>query len=231
MRIDHVTLAVKDLETLAERLRDMGWLPRPVPGLFPGTQRLMVPLAAGFLEGVSVDNPHAARKSPWGRALVRFLREGEGIFRVVAGISDMDQFLAVRRRVGARYWSPIVERVHGPAGEAVAVRLTQIDLMMPWIVEYGAPPPWLPEERAPLWVGLDIESRDPMVTALQYRLALGIAIDDAPGSMIQSAIGDARLRFFQGTATGYRRVFLQDGERTIEIATHAGILSLCAQLT
>jgi catechol 2,3-dioxygenase-like lactoylglutathione lyase family enzyme len=69
MRIDHVALAVPDLDAAARALLEAHGLASTPTSPQPewGTAHRLVPLGGGFLELVSVAHPEIAEKSPLGR--------------------------------------------------------------------------------------------------------------------------------------------------------------------
>jgi hypothetical protein len=73
MRIDHVALAVPDLDAAARALLEAHGLASTPTSPQPdwGTAHRLVPLGGGFLELVSVAHPEIAEKSPVGRRVAR----------------------------------------------------------------------------------------------------------------------------------------------------------------
>lgn len=91
MWVDHLTLAVHHIEALDEVVRNLGLLCRPPRSAAVWGHRARRRSAlSGFLELVAVSDRPRARQQTLGWALVRFLAAGEGIFRVVVGVPDLD---------------------------------------------------------------------------------------------------------------------------------------------
>lgn len=224
MWMDHVTLAVHRLDALDGGLTELGLRPAPAPAWFPGSARAVVPLARGFLELVTVLDARAVRRYTLGQSLLRFLRGGEGIFRVVVGVPDLEQFVRLRRALGVRCWPPIDEQLTGLTPEPLAVRMTQIDAALPWIMAYQGSVPPAREGRAQ-FLSLEISSSDPAVTARHYQMALGCPINDPPpGGTPVMSLDQGALQFQRGEEGGWTRVVL-GGAAPGVVAVRGGRLS------
>lgn len=198
MRLDHVTVVLEDLTALDDVWEKLGLRRVKALPLFPGTERHVVPLHQGFVELVSLSDRAQAQNSTWGQALIRFAKSGEGVFRAVAAVPDLDRFVASRQRMGAQFWPPIEETIYC-AQEALHVKMTQLDMMLPWIVEYQDRAP-VREEIPSHFHDMVMQSPDPMITSMQY----GIAVGGSRGADGHSLINDAlSIRFESGDYTGF----------------------------
>jgi hypothetical protein len=97
MRIDHVVVAVADLDGAAARLRERTGLAAVPGGEHPawGTRNAIVPLGGAYLELVTVADPVRARGSAFGRAVAE---AGEG--ELIGWAVEPDDFDAATARAG-----------------------------------------------------------------------------------------------------------------------------------
>ncbi|NMP21915.1 VOC family protein [Sulfobacillus harzensis] len=219
MWIDHLTLAVKGRTEAMDLLSHLGSAMTAAPSWCPGTDRFVVPLAnASFLEVVSVRDPLLARRSIWGGALVRFLRGGAGVFRVALGHLDLDQFIAQRSRRGVHWWPPIDDHIAGIDGTPVPVRMTQVDPMVPWLVQYLAKPSHAPNATLRL-ARVSIAAPAAQAMALRYHLMLGLPLQDLTHMATQNAAFD-----FLAGEPGYRSLHLTQGDDVIRLEAVNGQL-------
>ncbi len=225
MWVDHLTLAVHHIEAFDEVVRDLGLLRRAAPPLFGGTERAVVPLSQGFLELVAVSDRPRARQYTLGRALLRFLAAGEGIFRVVAGVPDLDRFIRERAALGVHYWPPIDEQITGIGPTPIPIRLTQMEPMLPWIMAYQKPQHRDTESSVRLAV-VDVQSLNPVMTAVQFRMALGPPLNTPPpGGTAVMDLDNVTFRFCRGAYTGFSSLLLEGEAASAAIEMRDGTLS------
>jgi hypothetical protein len=138
LRLDHVVYAVRDLDDAAARLRADHGLDSVAGGRHPewGTANRIVPLGAGYVELIAIEDDAAAARSAFGRSLRSSLDAGEGWFAVCAASDDLD---AVAARLEAEVEPG--ERVR-PDGEVVRWRrvdppgrATWLPFFIAWDVE------------------------------------------------------------------------------------------------
>lgn len=226
MWIDHLTLAVHQISALDDVLSDLGLLRRDAPPLFDGTERGVIPLSQGFLELVSVVTRQSVRRFALGRAFLRFMAGGEGFWRVVVGVADLDRFVNDRAAVGARYWPPIDESLTGIADAPLPVRITQIDPLLPWVMDYRTSYPPCGTEDGVRWDVLDVQSPSPAMTAVQFRMALGHPVAaPPPGGIPAMHLENSAFRFVYGADAGLKGVRLVAGNRRAAIVNENGTLS------
>lgn len=175
MWIDHCTLAIRGSPFDIKGLENLGAPLLSVRPWVQGTARHLIFFSNAFLEVVSLLDPLAARRTVWGRAVVRFLRQGDGIFRVTLGHPDMGQFLAERSRLGVRWWPPIESHIFGVDDAAFPVSMTQIDPLMPFVVHYTLQSLPLPTSAIQL-AQVMVASPIPTLTARHYQWTLGLPL-------------------------------------------------------
>jgi hypothetical protein len=92
LAIDHIILAVDDLDAGAARLLDTTGLAATPGGAHPdwGTANVIVPLGAGYLELVTVVDPEVAARSAFGRRVAA----GTGLIGWAACVDDLDAVAA-----------------------------------------------------------------------------------------------------------------------------------------
>lgn len=226
MWMDHITFALHEMDALDGYLHAVGLNRRPVEPLFDGTQRSVILLSEGFVELLTVSDRRAARQLTLGQALIRFLTGGEGIFRVVVGVPDLDAFMRTRRILGAQYWPPIDEEITGIAAGPVPIRLTQMDLMLPWVLAYRGARPTRHLE-GPRFSAVEVQSADPRTTASQYRIALGCDIDEEepPGGSPRMGLENAVLRFQPGASPGFSSLVIEGKTASLALRAEGGQVS------
>lgn len=126
LRIDHVVLAVPDLEEAAARLLARHGLASVPGGVHPawGTGNRIVPLGRDYVELISVLDPATAASTAFGTLIGSLAEGGERLVAVCLGTDDVD---AEASRLG-------LEAVNGsrllPDGETVAWRAAGLDATM-----------------------------------------------------------------------------------------------------
>ncbi len=140
--IDHVVLAVRDLEAAAEwLLRDHG-LASVAGGrhLAWGTANRIVPLGDGYIELLAVVDPDVAARSPVGRFIEELTADGDRWFAVCLADDDLD---ATAARLGLVVVTGERER---PDGKVVRWRSAGFEddpervSRLPFFIEWDVPP-------------------------------------------------------------------------------------------
>jgi hypothetical protein len=110
--LDHVVLAVADLDAAAERLRRKHGLDSAPGGRHPGwgTRNRIVPLGEGYLELIGVADRDEAARSAFGRSVLERTDRGDGWLTLCAATDDLE---AVARRLGLEVMDGSRERPDG----------------------------------------------------------------------------------------------------------------------
>lgn len=139
-RIDHVVLAVRDLDAAAERLlRDHGLGSVP-GGRHPawGTVNRIVPLGDDYLELVAVEDPSVARATRFGRAIERLSADGDRWYAVCLADDDLEGTAA---RLGLSVSAGVRTR---PDGTELRWRSAGVDAdredWLPFFIAWDVPP-------------------------------------------------------------------------------------------
>ena len=92
MRIDHVVLAVRDLDAAADRLARERGLATVPGGSHPGwgTANRLAPLGEDYVELLAVVDPEVARRTALGRLLLERSAGGDAWFAVCLADDDID---------------------------------------------------------------------------------------------------------------------------------------------
>lgn len=138
LEIDHVLIAVSDLDDAAERLRDQHGLESIPGGRHPGwgTGNRIVPLGREYLELIGVVDPEEASRSAFGTWLMKHVQWGDRLLRCCLRPSDIDETagrLGEQPEPGSRVT---------PAGQTVAWRLVGLEAAisnnLPFFIEWDA---------------------------------------------------------------------------------------------
>lgn len=163
--------------------------------MWPGYSRQIAWMEQGFLEVIQLVRPKEARQSAVGRGILRFLRQGPGIFRVVLATDDLFGAIRRARAAGVRFWPPIEEALPFADGLCPVV-MSQVDHQMPWLVQYHKECPRPCGSGA--FVEVTLFSPDPGQDGVRYRLAYGLAgSPDGQGGWAMT-LDNARLRLKPG---------------------------------
>lgn len=229
MRLDHATLLALDVESTTKMLSDALGVPYyEAPALFPGTLRRVLAFQSNFVEVVGVVERRDLGQSPLGRGVLRFLAGGEGVFRVVLSVRDLDQYLAWSKARQVTFWPPIQETVAwGP--HVLATRMTQCDFELPWILEYSPAWDWY-EPNTVRWTGIEVSSADPDRTALWYRMAFGLSLEKTSQDIIAASLPtDEHFLLVQSVSDGTTYTALTgtvDGTMTWAIRVRSGSIAV-----
>lgn len=141
LALDHVVLAVRDLDQAGDRLFQEHGL-ASVPGgehQGVGTANRIVPLGDTYLELMGVTDGDVAANTPFGARLLRFLEAGERPMAWAVATTDIDD---VARRIGAGVRPSARKR---PDGVVLEWRLAGIedalaDRQLPFFIQWDCPP-------------------------------------------------------------------------------------------
>jgi hypothetical protein len=90
LRLDHVVLATSDLDAAAARLLVEYGLDSAFGGEHPtGTANRIVPLGETYVELIAVNDPAVAESNPFGRAVLAFVPNGDGLFAWAVATDDI----------------------------------------------------------------------------------------------------------------------------------------------
>lgn len=140
--IDHVVLAVRDLDEAGERLRAEHGVSSVPGGVHPGwgTGNRIVPLGVDYVELISVVDPDVGRATPLGRALLELTADGhDRWFAVCLADTDLE---ATAARLGLRVEPGSRTR---PDGAQIAWRGAGLDDdlragWLPFFIAWDSPP-------------------------------------------------------------------------------------------
>jgi catechol 2,3-dioxygenase-like lactoylglutathione lyase family enzyme len=140
-RIDHVVLAVRDLEASAERLRDEHGLLFVAGGRHPrwGTANMIAPLGNDYIELLGVVDEDVGSHTVLGTKLAELSADGDHWFSVCLADDDID---ATAARLGLAVQPGARTR---PDGTEVRWRSAGIedrgeDLWLPFFISWDVPP-------------------------------------------------------------------------------------------
>ena len=204
LSIDHVVLAVGDLDDAGERLRAEHGLSSVPGGLHPGwgTGNRIVPLGDDYVELISVVDPDVGRATPLGRALLELTDDGDDRwFAVCLADTDLE---ATAARLGLRVEPGSRTR---PDGTEIFWRGAGVDDdlragWLPFFIAWDSPPELHP--------GRGAASHDAGVTGIA-----GIDLAGDPTSL-REWLGP------HGDGLPLRVVDGDRGVRTVELATDRG---------
>lgn len=158
--IDHVVLAVRDLDVAGERLLSDHGL-ASVPGgrhARWGTANRIVPLGADYLELIAVVDPQQASSSALGRALTELTADGDRWFSICLASDDVDPIaarLALPVEPGARTRADGTEVRWRGAGVDAPTRLHWLPFFITWESEPDLHPGRTPIEHPSGANGID----------------------------------------------------------------------------
>ncbi|MHB8509344.1 MAG: VOC family protein [Candidatus Dormibacteria bacterium] len=138
LEIDHVLIAVRDLELSAARFESLHGLASVPGGRHPawGTANRIIPLHNDYIELIGVVDPDQAINSAFGRWLAGLTADGDHLLRCCLRPSDMDQ---LAERIGEE---PSPGTRITPDGAEVHWRLLGLEAAMsanlPFFIEWDA---------------------------------------------------------------------------------------------
>jgi hypothetical protein len=141
LALDHVIIAVGDLDAAAAQLLDEHGLDSVFGGRHEGlgTANRIVPLGETYLELIGIDDPDAASENPFGRTVLRFAADGEGLFAWAVATDD----IVMRGRwIGSQ---PAAGSRVRPDGTELRWRMAGLDGSMadrslPFFLQWDSPP-------------------------------------------------------------------------------------------
>ncbi|BFH69683.1 hypothetical protein J27TS7_00140 [Paenibacillus dendritiformis] len=220
LRLDHVTLAVRDLDAAVEQIsrRTGARFARPVEA-FPGAQAQVAYFGAGFLEVIAIAEPDKLRATPLGRAFAAFAESREGIFGVALEITGgMTAFVEEAKKRGAAYVGPWQQQAPLEDGSCIPFGTAFLRYDMPWLIEYERSRTW----DSPLRLcGVDVAATDPLAQAGQYRQAYRLAEPASIGAYAYEwELDRGKIRLLpreKGQPAGFAAVLIGDAEREYRI--------------
>ncbi|HEV3230957.1 MAG TPA: VOC family protein [Candidatus Dormibacteraeota bacterium] len=192
LEIDHVLIAVGNLDSAADRLRDTYGLESVEGGRHPGwgTANRIVPLGGEYLELIGVVDPDEASASPFGSWLMERVEDGDHLLRCCLRPSDLS---ATAERLGA---DPLPGSRVTDNGHSVHWRLVGLEAAM--------------SDNLPFFIEWHPESPHPGHTRVEHPSgALGIAWVEIGGDRdrLRDWLGDdAAAIHLVGGQPGVRRV-------------------------
>ena len=187
--IDHVLIAVRDLEAASRLFAERLGLTVTPGGLHPGvgTHNAIVRFGLDYLELISVRDRAEAEASPRAGLLARFLDAHQGLFGFAAATDDLAADLTWARDAGAEIDGPNAGRRRRPDGsemtwQAASFRSSPCGERLPFLIQHGTPPEvrlsWAPAEGHPLGArhiaGLTLAIRDLEPVLNDYECLLGL---------------------------------------------------------
>jgi catechol 2,3-dioxygenase-like lactoylglutathione lyase family enzyme len=123
--IDHVVIAVPDLDRAGEELREALGLEASGGGTHPtlGTKNRLVWLGDTYLELLAIADPDVAADSWLGRPALEAMAAGGGLATWAVATDAIEADVAALRALGARYADPVEGRRSRPDGNTVRWRL------------------------------------------------------------------------------------------------------------
>ena len=203
LEIDHVLIAVANLDEAADRLRADHGLESLEGGRHVGwgTANRIVPLGTEYLELIGVDDPDEAMEHEFGRWMLDRVADGDHLLRCVLRPRDIEE---TAERLGA---DPVPGSRVSPGGDELHWRLVGLEAAM--------------SENLPFFIEWSPGSRHPGSQAVKHPSgALGIAWVEIGGdpARVQDWLGEdvAAIRLVGG-APGLRAlaVITPDGESVI----------------
>jgi hypothetical protein len=143
LEVDHVLIAVGNLDEAAERYENEYGLTSVDGGTHPGwgTANRVIPLGREYLELIGVVDPDQALDHPFGRWMLERVADGDHLLRCCLRPQDIEQ---VAQRIGHE---PVPGSRNLPEGESLHWRLVGLEAAMsdnlPFFIE------WNPESTHP----------------------------------------------------------------------------------
>jgi catechol 2,3-dioxygenase-like lactoylglutathione lyase family enzyme len=142
MRLDHVLLAVGDLEAARRDFRERLGMNALVGGVHPGrgTHNSLVHLGTAYLELIGVNEPG----EPRAQRLLEFLKDGDGPETFALAVDDLDAALEALRRRGLEHWPSSDGSRRTPEGTLLRWRSAGLrldgdaaDVPLPFLIEWA----------------------------------------------------------------------------------------------
>jgi catechol 2,3-dioxygenase-like lactoylglutathione lyase family enzyme len=137
--IDHVVMAVRDLDDAAARLTERTGLATVAGGRHErwGTENRIVPLGDDYLELLAVVDPEVGATTPLGRALMSACQDGDAWFSICVAVPDIEATgarLALTVEAGSRMRPDGVEVRWRGAGIDDPARPSWLPFFIAWDV-------------------------------------------------------------------------------------------------
>jgi hypothetical protein len=211
--IDHVLLAVRDLDAAAAWIRERHGLTALAGGVHPGvgTANLIVPLGDDYLELIAIVDPAEAAVSPYRERLAIAPETGASLATWAVRVTDLD---AVKQRLGeagVATEGPLPGSRRRPDGVLLEWRTLRVgsgsEPAIPFFIEWKVAPGDHPGAAAVehpagkvLLRGVRLASPDPDALADRLRVVLDEGVDyqveagarDEPAAVVLSVNGEER---------------------------------------
>jgi len=186
LEIDHVLIAVGNLDEAAERFADEYGLTSIDGGRHPGwgTANRLVPLGREYLELVGVVDPDEALQHPFGRWMLERVQDGDHLLRCCLRPSNLEE---LAERIGQ---DPVPGSRETPDGDALHWRLVGLEAAI--------------SENLPFFIEWNSDSVHPATTEVEHPSgAMGIAWVEIGGqpARLKEWLGEhvAAVRMVGGT--------------------------------
>lgn len=224
--LDHVTLAVYDLDDSVNRIsNEIGIVFSPATETFPGARGQVARLGAGFLEVISIGDPSKIQSTPLGQGVSAYLSRKEGIFTVALEVrGGLSEFVESATARGIRFFGPVVQQVPLPNGFLLRFRMASLGFDMPWLIEYENTREWSNELKL---AGIQVYVENLETAIARYVSAYNLSEAD-----IETGTGEAKLYLDRGwihlvqeQPIGFNTVILtnKETEYRIEFTQQQGI--------
>jgi len=230
--IDHIAIAVPDLDAAVGELREQAGIEAGGGGVHPGagTANRLAWLGDTYIELIAIVDRAAAVSGFLGEPAMRVLDEdGAGFVTFVLASDDLDADVARLRAAGSTMGEPFPGERRRPDGRVVRWRLARAGPvgpdLPPFLIEHDpTAAEWTPAERVaraaethPVGgtlrlLALELTVADPQTVAMGYLEAVGLAVDATPGGTeIAFPVGGPRvaLKAPQPGASGAPRAVLR----------------------
>jgi hypothetical protein len=206
--IDHVTIAVRDVDASAAQLRNNLSLIVSTPrhDEQAGLTNATVPLTRGYLELISPD-PLSSKSSDVCRRLHGMLESHEGLFSFAINSRDVRGDVALLRERGSTLAEPVCERLGADSEGEWWSSFPAEDSLEPYLVQHGGDSSVSMSKiggRQPLGIRsieeMAIITPDVERTAALYERDFGITISRRFGRQVQMAAGVSRIMLIPTTA-------------------------------
>ncbi|MGW2050990.1 VOC family protein [Streptomyces sp. NPDC001858] len=221
MFLDHVTLALVDLDDAVERVEhSLGVRFEAPTGTIPGITGRVAVLDTGFIEVMAVHDREEARRAPFGQKFVDYVdTRGGGIFSVTLRTEEDLSSFTSQLPEDVRHCGPITTWVPQPDGTKInfsSLFFGQYHLT-PWVIAYDGELPKVPGELALTGVCLNAPELQPEVDryAELYRVPQDRITVGGQEAVLELSDGVIRMR--QAEPAGFSSVEITGPGRTFSI--------------
>jgi hypothetical protein len=179
VQLDHIVLAVHDLDRAAQRLNEWFHLRfSPYGRPFPGAIHRLAHTAFGFLELITVEDHRLITKTNLGRMLADFLRKNEGVFSTALETWDIWKVAEHCRKEGASVSTFKREKV----GNGLEFWMSALSMQEPWLIQYDWTEktfgkPRKVKSKYPILYQVGLASKNGIQIAEKYKKYFWIEID------------------------------------------------------